>query len=357
MPSLTPAMNHVTLARKVAALRDPAAHAEATTTVEALETHMSWVFLTDRHAYKLKKPVRYDGLDFRSLAARRFYCQEELRLNRVLAPSVYLDVVPLVACDDGRLRVAGAGAAVDWLVKMRRLPAHAMLDALLERRAATPAQMLGVAQRLAAFHQGQPPAPLDAAGYRALLLRRIDEYGRELCDPVGALPRARVAALCERQRKLLDAFSACLQARVAAGRVVEGHGDLRPEHVYLGEPPAIIDCLEFSAELRWLDAADEAGFLALECERARAPALGRVLLQAWRDASGDAVPEGLVHLYQSCRACSRARLAIRHLREARYRGSPAWRRRAMRYLALAERHLRACEAAVGGLAGVALATA
>lgn len=137
---------------------------------------------------------------------------------------------------------------------------------------------------------------------------------------------------------------AMLGARVASGRILEGHGDLRPEHVYLGEPPAIIDCLEFSAELRWLDAADEVGFLALECERARAAALGCVLLHSWREASGDTVPDALLHFYQSCRACSRARLAIRHLREARYRGSPVWRRRAMRYLALAERHLRACQA-------------
>jgi aminoglycoside phosphotransferase family enzyme len=114
--------------------------------------------------------------------------------------------------------------------------------------------------------------------------------------------------------------------------------------VYLGEPLAIIDCLEFSAELRLLDAADEVGYLALECEMARAAGLAAVLLQAWRECSGDAVPPPLLHLYQSCRACARARLAIRHLREARYQGSPRWRGRALRYLALADRHLRAGEA-------------
>jgi aminoglycoside phosphotransferase family enzyme len=257
---------------------------------------------------------------------------------------VYLDVLPLTECGDGRLRVGGEGTTVDWLVKMRRLPAEAMLDALLARGAATPAQLHSVALRLAAFHRDQPAAPLEPAGYRALLLRHIDEYERELREPAGALPQARVTALCARQRTLLGALAACLDARVAQGRIVEGHGDLRTEHVYLGEPPAIIDCLEFSGELRWLDGVDEVGFLALECERARAPALGRVLLQSWRDASGDTAPAALVHFYQSCRACSRARLAIRHLREARYRGSPAWRRRALRYLALADRHLREADA-------------
>jgi aminoglycoside phosphotransferase family enzyme len=217
-----------------------------------------------------------------------------------------------------------------------------MLDALLARGVATPEQLRGVAARLAAFHAAQAKAPLDAPAYRTLLRRHIEEYEQELLQGPGNLPRARIAALCARQRRLLAAFGSCLDARVAAGRIVEGHGDLRPEHVWLGEPPAIIDCLEFSRELRWLDGADEVGFLALECERAHAAPLGRVLLQAWREASGDAVPEALVHFYQSCRACSRARLAIRHLREARYRGSPVWRRRALRYLALADRHLRAC---------------
>ena len=99
----------------------------------------------------------------------------------------------------------------------------------------------------------------------------------------------------------------------------------------------------FSAELRLQDAADEVGFLALECERAHAPALGQVLLAAYRAGSGDDVPPQLVHFYQSCRACSRAGLAIAHLREPRYRDAPKWRHRALRYLVLAQRHLRAAE--------------
>ena len=111
----------------------------------------------------------------------------------------------------------------------------------------------------------------------------------------------------------------------------------------LAAEPAVIDCLEFALELRLLDSADEVGFLALECERAHAAALGRVLLDAYREGSGDAAPAWLVHFHQSCRACARAQLAIAHLREPRYRASPQWRRRALRYLALAQRHLRAAE--------------
>lgn len=334
----------VTLAGKVAALRDPACYPEPTTSVQAIETHMSWVFLTDGHAYKLKKPVHYEHQDFRSLAARRFYCDEELRLNRRLAPSVYLDVVPLGREAGGLLRIGGTGGAVDWLVRMRRLPAEAMLDTLLACGAATPAHMRTVAARLAAFYREQPAAALDGAGYRALLLRHIGDAERELRDPLWAFPGERLAGLFRRQRGLLAAHSGALDARLAAGRVVDGHGDLRPEHVFLGEPLAIIDCLEFSRELRMADAVDEVGYLALECEMAGAPGLAAILVRAWRELGDDAVPEPLLQLYQSCRAGMRARLTIRHLREERYRGAPRWRRRALRYLALAERHLRAGEA-------------
>lgn len=333
----------VALARKIEALRAPDCYPEGTGAVQAVETHMSWVFLTDRHAWKLKKPVRYGALDFRSVEARHFYCLEELRLNRRLAPSVYLDVRPLTLESDGHLRVGGAGTPVDWLVQMRRLSAQDLLDAMLARRAALPAHMQAIAARLAAFYRAQARAPLGARGYRALLLRHIEENEAELSLPRWELP-ARVRALCERQRAFVARHAGLFDARVAAGRVVEGHGDLRPEHVWLGEPLAIIDCLEFSPELRLHDAADEVAFLALECERAGAARLGEVLLGAWRAASGDTVPALLVHFYQSCRACVRARLAIAHLHEERYRADPRWRRRALRYLALAARHLRLAEA-------------
>jgi aminoglycoside phosphotransferase family enzyme len=336
----------IALADKVAALRDPRCYPEATRTVLAIETHMSWVFLTDEHAYKLKKPVHLDHQDFRSLRRRRFYCQEEVRLNRRLAESVYLGVVPLVVCADAVLRLGGAGRAVDWVVRMRRLRAECMLDSLLLQRKVTQAQMRAVGSRLALFHRALPPAPLDGPGYRALLSRHISDCERELCDPAWALPQARIAALLAQQRAVLAACGDAIDGRVAAGLVVEGHGDLRPEHVYLGEPPAIIDCLEFSRELRFLDGLDEVGFLALECERARAAPMAAALLEAYRESSGDPMPQALLHFHQSCRACARARLAIRHLREPRYRASPAWRRRALRYLALAARHLRASQAAL-----------
>ena len=348
LPEAAPAAFDLPLADKVAALRTPRCYPRPARPIESIETHMSWVFLTPHDAWKLKKPVRYDHQDFRSVAGRRFFCEEELRLNRRLAPDVYLEVVPLTREGDGTLRLAGTGTPVDWLVRMRRLPAREMLDALLARGEATTAHMRAIAQRLCRFQAGQPPAPVDAASYRALLRRHLQEAERELCRPAWALPAARIQALVGALRTTLREQPQLFDARVAAGRVLEGHGDLRPEHVWLGEPLAIIDCLEFSPQLRLQDAADETAYLALECERARAPALARELLDAWLGCSGDPVPPALLHWYQACRACARAALAVRHLHEPRYRASSKWRLRALRYLVLAQRHLRA-----GGLSPAA----
>jgi len=116
------------LEAKVRALRDPATYPEAPRAIEVRETHMSWVFLTERHVYKLKKPVRYDFLDFSTFEKRRADCEAEVRLNRRFAPDVYLGIVALTADAHGALRLNGEGEAIEWLVKMRRLPDEHMLD-------------------------------------------------------------------------------------------------------------------------------------------------------------------------------------------------------------------------------------
>ncbi len=330
-----------TLQAKVDALRQPASYA-GNPEVDAIETHMSWVFLAGEHVYKLKKPVRHGPLDFRSLLARHFYCLEELRLNQPLAGAVYLEVVPLLADSAGALGLRGPGTVVEWLVRMRRLPAAMLLDRMLEQGRAGPDHLRWVAQRLAGFYRGLEPAPLGPGHYRERLAAEIDACEAGLCDPDGGLDLDSCRALCAGLRSVLQDRSALFDARVDAGRIVEGHGDLRPEHIFLGQPPAIIDRLEFSVDLRTLDALDEIGFLALECERFGAPRLGRVLLDTYREGADDDGPALLLHFHQALRACIRARLAIAHLREPQYRDQPKWPVRAREYLQLAAAHLHPC---------------
>ncbi|HJV84378.1 MAG TPA: hypothetical protein VJ698_02800 [Noviherbaspirillum sp.] len=334
----------ISLESKLAFLRQPSSYPDPVYRVEAIETHMSWVFLTDDHAYKLKKPVHYGPLDFRKLEARRFFCEEEVRLNRRLAPDVYLAAVPLVIDAQHHLALGGEGDAIDWLVKMRRLPAHRMLDYMIKANVAQESDMQRIAALLARFYRSCEPVRSGPDEYRRRFERDIAQNEEILCTPAFHLPARRIESHCNLQRTWLERISDLLDARVHDGRVVEGHGDLRAEHVCLENGLAIIDCLEFSRELRMVDTFDELAFLALECERLDKPEYGARLLRTYTELSGDAPDPSVIHFYQSVRACLRARIAISHLLEEQFRYSAEWPRRAMEYLQLAEAHAEAAHA-------------
>lgn len=335
----TPPACEPALEAKVAFLRQPASYPDPAYRVEALETHMSWVFLTDGHAYKLKKPVRNELLDFGSVDARRHYCEEEVRLNRRLAPDVYLGTVPLAIDACGHLHLGGDGKPIDWLTSMRRLPTQSMLDYLLRNGTARDEDIRRVAVRLAGFYQGCEAVVIDADRYRDRFLQDIDRKLDNLSRPAYRLAANEVLNICTAQRNFLQERRDLFDARVQAGRIVEGHGDLRPEHVCVDARNApqvsIIDCLEFSRELRIIDAADEVGFLALECDRLGGTNLGALLLRHYSENSGDWPDAALLGFYQSYRALLRADIAVKHLDEEKFRYSPEWRRRAQAYLQLA----------------------
>ncbi|GAB3553578.1 hypothetical protein GCM10027343_40590 [Noviherbaspirillum agri] len=328
----------ISLESKLAFLRQPGSYHECVYRVEAVETHMSWVFLTENHAYKLKKPVHYGLLDFSTVEARKHFCEEEVRLNRRLAPDIYLATIPLVVSDH-HLDFGGPGTAVDWLVKMRRLPAKHMLDYMIRTGTARRSDMKLIATQMADFYRNCAPIEMKTAEYRDRIERDIEQSRLVLTEPSFRLPGESIVQLCSAQRAAMQRIGSLLDERICCRRIVEGHGDLRAEHVCMETTPIIIDCLEFSRELRIIDAADEMSFLALECERLGAPELGRALIDAYGSASGDAFSPALVHFYQSVRACLRARLTIRYLSEEKFQYSPEWHRRSLLYLQLAENHI------------------
>jgi uncharacterized protein len=334
-----PRLSLPALDAKVAFLCEPGSYPERPFRVQALETHMSWVFLLDRDVYKLKKPVRYELLDFRTLAARHHFCEAELVLNRRLAPDVYLGLAALTCDRRGHLGIDARGGVADWLVHMNRLPAERMLDYALVHGTLAAGDPERLARRLVAFYASLPAQASDCAWYRERFRRQIEANRRELGSPMFELPAGHVRILAAAQLSALGRIGALLDERVQGGYIVEGHGDLRPEHICLGEPLAIIDCLEFARALRIVDVADELGFLALECERLDAPAAGRAILDWCCRLSGEPIPRPLLHFYQSCRATTRALITARHLLDERFRHSPQWLRRAGRYLQLAEEHI------------------
>lgn len=317
---------------------------------ETIETHMSWVFLCRTHVLKLKKPVRYDFLDFSTVAARELNCREEVRLNRRLAPDVYLGVAPLVAGADGCLRIGaldpmrdgiGAHAAahgagiVDWVVWMRRLPAQQMMDRRLAAATVTEADIDRLADRLARFYRKAPAVALDGAAYLARQRDALRIDRAVLLDARFTHPAS--ACALDRFERALRAHGALLAARAA--RLRDGHGDLRPEHVALTAEPLVIDCLEFNRTLREVDPFDELAYLGLECALLGAPWIGPRLVDRIAAALDDRPPPQVLALYTAGRALLRARLAAAHLLDADVRTPERWLPQARRYVALANETL------------------
>jgi uncharacterized protein len=332
-----------TLARKVAFLSDRHAYPERPRAVQAIETHMSWVFLTDAHAYKLKKPMRVDGNDLRGLQARQRNCRLEIELNARFSDDVYLGLARLARAGPGMLALDGEGRPVDWLVKMRRLPRALMLDELIRAGRLDPAGLERCIDLLARFYAMCTPERLSGAELRARIAARVAGNVRELCRFPALVPRGLVKALGGRQIAFLEAEAALFDRRADEGRIVEGHGDLRPEHICLEPRPRIIDCLEFSRELRIVDPAEELGFLALECERLGAPQLRQAIFATYGAVTGDRPGTRLVDFHQSVQACVRANLALRHLDDAEPREPARWPAQARDYLRLAAEHLGGCD--------------
>lgn len=330
MNGRTPAIG---MDEEVAFLRRPEAWPSRPERVEVVETHLSFVFLVGDEAYKLKKAIRFVH-DLRSAEARRQSCETEVRLNERLAPGVYLGTVPLAVARDGSLGVGRTGTPVDWMVRMRRLPDDRFLDHQIRTGTVDPVRLRAAATRLARFHLSLPPRARDARAYARELERQIREAGVRLVATDGPAVVAVERALLA----WLEARHGLLAGRVAAGRIVEGHGDLRPEHVSLVDPPVVLDCLDFDVRLRTLDALDELGYLALECERLGAIEVGQVFLDTWRAIADDDPPADLLPFHQAMRAFTRASIAALRL-EAGPDATDKLRERVASYLHAAEGRL------------------
>lgn len=342
MQSIAAANGAPTLADKVAFLGRPSAYDPPPDSVTSRETHMSWVFLAGDRVYKLKKPVRFPYLDFSTLARREAACRAELRLNRRLAPDVYLDVVPLTRRDAG-LALGGDAPPVDWLVVMQRLDERCTLERLIVEGRLTPAHLDRVAQTLAHFYRTARPVFLPPAVHLNDWRKGFDDNKRVLLDPRFGLPAGPVHEIDRVQRRFLQARGATIAARLRHRRIVDSHGDLRPEHIFIGERVSIIDCLEFNDRLRINDPFDEIAFLSLECERLGAAWAGSYLRHRMKHLLRDGPVDELFTFYRCHRATLRARLAIAHLYEDRPRTPEKWPLLCRQYLGIAARSARQLE--------------
>lgn len=322
------------LASKVAFLSRPDTYDGSARIVSCRETHMSWVFLAGDRVFKLKKPVRFAYLDFSTLARREEACRAELKLNRRLAPDVYLSIVPLVLTPHG-FALGGSGLTVEWLVVMRRLDEASTLESMLLDRRLTAQDLDRLVGTLAAFYRHAGTVYMTSERHFAGWDHNLSDNRRVLFDPRLRLPLGLIRRIDSAQRRFLLAKPELFAARVRGHHIVDGHGDLRPEHVWIDDSIRIIDCLEFNPKLRAVDPLDEVAFLSVECDQLGASwasnHLRRRSVQIW----GDNASSVLFGFYRCYRATLRARLTIAHLLDPNPRTPEKWLPLARDYLHIA----------------------
>jgi aminoglycoside phosphotransferase family enzyme/predicted kinase len=349
----------------IAELSDPAAYPFLVDRVEVHQTHISVVFLAGKLAYKIKKPVNPDFLDFSTLEKRRHFCAEEVRLNRRSAPEVYLGVVPIVGTADG-VRLEGEGTAIEWAVKMQRLPESATFQERLRRGEVAVEHAELLARRIRGFHTN---AETNA---RIAVFGRFDAVSRLILD-VYDLARPQVgttvsAVVFQRLHALAQSNLARLRpiinSRAARGVTRDCHGDLHLDHVYYfpeRRPPAdlvIVDCIEFNERFRFIDPVADMAFAFMDFAFWGRRDLARTFADAYFQASGDAEGKLLLPLYAAYRATVRGAvegmlLGEKEVSESEREAAPA-RSRAHWLLALTELEepdRRPCLVLVGGLPG------
>jgi aminoglycoside phosphotransferase family enzyme len=306
-----------------------------------VETHAAYVFLTDTQALKLRKTVRTPFADNLDVESRLKGSRAEIAVNHALAPHVYLGLKAVLRGPAGQVELADApdeeAAAIDWLVVMRRLPDDRMLDQMLGRgEVPAPRDLDALAALLAPFYRHHRAKPAEHGLYLDRLRREGWLNERHLMCWEGALcPEGRT--LCAEAMRRLDEVADEITTREAAGLVVDGHGDLRPEHVCLTDPPVIFDRIEFSKVVRLVDVHDEIGFLGLEARLMGDAALGNELTARLVTAGFPAPSPRLQATYALHRCLTRARLTIDHLLDAEPRTPAKWPARAMRYIDEARR--------------------
>lgn len=299
---------------------------------EVIETHMSYVFMTKDHALKIKKPVMVGHSDCRTIAQRERAAAKEIWLNRDLAPGIYLGRLPLCQTEEG-LALSGEGAVVDWIVQMRRLPRERMLDSMIRLdRLPEPRQVDALAATLVAFYRRQagrrPPRHL----YVLHLERELAITCEHLRDLAAHLPRPASLRVLDELVGSLARLRPEILARERRGLVVEGHGDLKPEHVCLVDPPVIFDRAEAALELRAVDIWDECMSLAAECAMLGYTGLGGRLADALMTAGMTPPSPPLLRAYIRFRMITRARLSLDHLRDTPPSDREDWAKKAQRYL-------------------------
>ena len=295
----------------VTALQDPSVYGGGVERVELVETHISYVLLTGEHAFKIKKAVDFGFLNFTTLAARQFYCEEELRLNRRFAPDVYLGVVRITGSLEAPV-IDGGGPALEYAVRMRQFDQEGLLSRVIARDELTPEAIDALATEVASFHRRAAVAADDAPfGRPDDILQQALQNFEQMFPAIDDLrDRSGLETLLEWTRREHAALVQQFQARRRDGFVRECHGDLHLGNIALiAGRMTLFDCIEFNESMRWTDVMSDVGFLVMDLRDRGRPDLAAGFLTAYLEITGDYEGLGVLRFYFVYRALVRAKVA------------------------------------------------
>jgi aminoglycoside phosphotransferase family enzyme len=291
------------------ALLDPAIYPEHPKKVEFGETHISQLFFTESHVYKVKKPVDFGFLDFTDLEKRRYYCHQEVELNRRLSGDVYIGVVE-ISEKHGEISLDGEGAVIEYAVKMRRIAEDLVMSQLIEEGKVTDQMIAGVAEKLAAFYIAAENNEEISSYARPERIRQDTDENFHQTRPYIGLTISQEAfdAIQRATNAFLTGKRASFERRIEEGKIRDCHGDLRSEHIYLGGEILIIDCIEFNQRFRYTDVAADIAFLAMDLDYRNRRDFSKHLIDSYIRTSGDRNVLEVLDFYKCYRAYVRGKV-------------------------------------------------
>jgi len=288
--------------------------------VELRQTHISYVFLAGAFVYKVKKPVRFTFLDYSTLARRHHFCEEEIRLNRRLAPKAYLGVVPILKSRGGFVLGNGTTSesrtVAEFAVKMLRLPEDRMLDVLVNAGKIGVNEIDAIAQKLVSFHLAASVDQAPIYGAPDSIWQRLSDNFKETESFVGkTISQSQITCIQEFSVASMEQHQSLFEIRLHEERIRDGHGDLRAAHICLTDPIIVFDCIEFSERLRYCDVASEIAFLAMDLDFLGEHELSERLVATYATTAQDRTFLTLIPFYKCYRAYVRGKVESLKSRE------------------------------------------
>jgi aminoglycoside phosphotransferase family enzyme len=325
------------------ALLNPDIYPDHPKEVGFFETHISLLFFTGNHVYKVKKPVDFGFLDFTSLEKRRFFCDEEVRLNRRLSPGIYLATARITQ-DGDRILLDGKGEVVEYAVKMKQIPEELLMDRLLEKKQVTLKMIEAVAEKLVHFYfTAESNESIKSFGRPERVKQDTDENFEQTTRYIGiTISKDVYDEVRHRTNDFFRRGAEIFYQRIASDKIRDCHGDLRLEHIFLGDEISIFDCIEFNERFRYTDVAADMAFLAMDLDYHGREDLSEHLIHAYVGESGDHGLMDVLLFYKCYRAYVRGKVESFRLddRNIPEKAKEEALKRAQKYFNLSHRYAR-----------------